>query len=98
MRHANGRQLTRSTSAPRLNEVLDEQRIPAIDVENVVNLGVAIGDQSRRTTRPAPALLIRRPYRRTRQLRNSADHRVVTVGPGIGAQANHLLDEPEPGS
>jgi hypothetical protein len=27
------------------DQVLDEQRVAAIDVENVVNLGVAIGDQ-----------------------------------------------------
>ena len=46
---------------------------------------------------PGTGADVRGPHRRARQLRHPPDHRMVAVGPGVGAEADHLLDEPEPG-
>src|ERR1700752_409484 len=53
------------------DQVLDEQRVAAIDVEHVMHLSVTVGDQaSEHESRTCPD--VGRPHRRARQLRDAS--------------------------
>ena len=72
-------------------QVLHEQRVAAIDVEDVVDLSVPVGDQPREHQAGAGPD-VRAPHRRAGKLRQTPHHRVVAVDlPGFGDSA--LVDE-----
>src|SRR6476619_2638152 len=73
-------------------QILDEQRVAAIDVEHIVDLGVTVGDQAGQD-QPGAGADVRGPHRRAGQLRDSPHHRMVAVRAGVGAQPDHFLHE-----
>src|ERR1700733_13194726 len=76
-------------------KIFHEQRVAPVDMKDIVHLGVTVGHQpGKHQSGAGPD--VRRPHRSTRELRKTSYDGMVPVGAGVGTEANHLLDKPEP--
>ena len=84
-------------SAPKPARFSTKSRVAAVDVHDVVHLGSTPSATKPASTSPAPARMSDDHTGALDSCWTPRSDRVMAVGPGVGAEPDHLLDEPEPG-